>query len=118
MPDTIRVNEELGIIEIESHGVVSKDDIAASFEKLREILREKDIHKILVDTTKQEMMPTTGEIYELFSSFPPEFKMALLIDETQATANDVSLVEAVTVNRAIATRLFSDRDEAIAWLTE
>lgn len=117
MPDIVRVNEDLGIVEIESHGVVSKDDIAASFEALKQILAERKIDKLLVDTTKQETMPTTGEIYELFTAFPPELKMALLIDTSQATADDISLVETVTVNRAIAARIFTDRDDAIQWLT-
>lgn len=118
MPDVVRVNDELGIVEIESHGVVSKDDIAASFDQLKAILETQKIDKLLVDTTKQETMPTTGEIYELFTAFPTEYKMALLIDESQKTAEDISLVETVTVNRAIDARLFTDRAEAIAWLTE
>ena len=41
MPDIIRVNPELGIIELESFGVVSKEDIAESFIKLRQIIEEQ-----------------------------------------------------------------------------
>ena len=79
MPDRIRLNEDHGVIEVQSYGQVSKKDIAESISKVREVLSSKGISKILVDTTKQETMPSTTDIYMLFSDFPREFRLALLM---------------------------------------
>ncbi len=72
MPDVVRVNGELGIVDIVSHGVASKDDIAASFDQLKTLLETQKINKLLVNTTQQETMPTMGNIYKLFTASPSE----------------------------------------------
>ena len=41
MPDRIHVDEDRGIIEVKSHGLVSTEDIAESIRKVRQILNEK-----------------------------------------------------------------------------
>jgi len=116
MPDKIRVNENLGIIEVKSLGEVSKDDIEQSIAKVREIYNERNIKKILVDTRRQETMPDTLDIFDLFSTFPREFKLALLIVESQATAEDISFGETVGVNRGVLVKIFYDEEQALQWL--
>ena len=118
MPDTIRVNQALGIIEIESFGKVSKEDIAGSIARVREVFEEQGINRVLVDTTGQESMPGTLSIYDLFSTFPQEVRVALLVGSSQATGQDLSFVETVSRNRRIEVKIFEDRDEALRWVAD
>lgn len=41
MPDRIRLNEDRGVIEIESYGVVTKVDIEESISEVLQILIDK-----------------------------------------------------------------------------
>lgn len=116
MPDRIHIDESRGLIEIESVGVVTKADIAASIATIRQHAESKNIHRILVDTTMQATMPSTTEIYELFSEFPRRTRTALLTDESQPTAEDVAFVESVSINRGTQMKIFFKKDEALAWL--
>ncbi len=116
MPDRIQVDEDRGIIEVESYGVVSKEDIAESITKVRQLLNEKGINRILVDTTGQETMPDTIGIFDLFSTFPREFRLALLVQKSQATAEDIRFLETVGVNRGILVQIFHEGEKALQWL--
>ena len=116
MPDKIQVNEDLGIIEVESFGKVSKDDIAQSIANIREIFVEKNITRILVDTRKQETMPSTMDIFGLFSVFPREFKFALLVEQSQTTKESLSFAESVGVNRGVCMKIFDEKESALHWL--
>jgi len=118
MPDRIRLNEGLGIIEVDSYGSVTKEDIAGSISGVRRILEEKGINRILVDTRGQEAMPGTVSIFELFSRFPLGFKVALLVKKSQPTSADQSFVETVAVNRGIQIQIFHRKTEALEWLDQ
>lgn len=116
MPDKIRLNEDRGIIEIESYSVITKVDIAESISKVQQILNDKGINKILVDTTKQDTMPSTLAIFDLYSTFPQEFRIAILIQKSQVTAEDISSAETVAVNRGVLMKVFCEKEPALQWL--
>jgi hypothetical protein len=116
MPDQVRVDEDAGIIRIESLGEVSKDDIAVSIEKIRQIFSELGFNRILVDTTGQEAMASTAEIFELFSSFPREFVLAMIAEQSQVTAKDIAFAETVGVNRGLMMKVFHEEEKALEWL--
>ena len=117
MPDEVHVDEERGIIKVESYGIVSTEDIENSIGKVREILTERGLNKILVDTTRQETVPGTAALFDLFSTFPRNLKAALLSRESQITVEDLRFVENVSVNRGIFVRVFHTEDEALGWLS-
>jgi hypothetical protein len=117
MPDEVRLNGEIGIIEVESHGVVTKEDITSSIRQIQQIQEETGISRLLVDTTRQDILPGPIEIFEIFSVYPREIKTALLVDRSQATARDVEFVETVALNRGKQVRVCYDREEALRWLT-
>ncbi len=116
MPDTVRLNEEDGIITVESYGLVSEEDIEKSIEKIHQIQSETGINKILVDTTRQESMPDTIGIFRIFSTFPRDFKLALLCHRSQATADDLIFGENVGVNRGVQVSMFEEELQALKWL--
>jgi len=118
MPDKINVNEELGIIEVESFGLVTKDDISESINAARELHDSKDVVKILVDATKQNKMPGTVDIYNLFANLPLKFKIAILARESGANFNDLKFGVTVAKNRGTLIKLYTEKQEALDWLNK
>lgn len=118
MPDEFKINESLGIIEIRSSGIVSKEDIFNSIQKSRQAYAEIGISKIFVDTTKQEKMPGTVDLFNLFANFPREFALALLATKNQVTVEDILFAENVAVNRGVQMKIFYDSDKAVEWLKQ
>jgi len=119
MPDEILVNEAVGIIEILSFGKITRDNIEKSFEKINELYETTGINKILVDTTKQESMPGTLDIFEIFSKIPDKTWIALIKNKHQATWPDIRFSETVAFNRGLYNlRVFDYKSDAIDWLNE
>ena len=116
MPDRIFVDEDIGIIVVESIGEISVDDINQSIAKIQEILNKKGISKVLVDASRQESLPSMIDSYDLFSTFPRDFMIAILVKEYQITEEELNFIETVAVNRAIRMQIFSERENALAWL--
>lgn len=116
MPDKIKINEESGIVEIISFGAVSKRDIESSIAKTNQINEEIGINKVLVDTTEQDSMPNTFDIFSLFSQFPRDLRVALLANQDQPTSQEILFSETVAVNRGLTVRVFKSREEALSWL--
>ena len=116
MPDEVRYNQELKIIEVESYGDVTRDDILGSIEKIKRIQTDTGVDKLLVDTTRQEKLPDSVDIFEIFSAYPRTIKTALLLNPTQATAEDVEFVETVALNRGKKMKALDDRERALQWL--
>ena len=118
MHDGIKVYEDRGIIEIYSYAKSSKEDIAKAISEAQQIFADRGFNKILTDTSKQDAMPSTIDIFDLFSNFPREFRTAMVLDKNQKTEKDLSFAETVAVNRGIQIKIFFDRELALQWLDE
>ncbi len=116
MPDEISIDKALGIVRINSYGLVSKSDIAESIAKVSRIFEVEGISKIIVDTTRQDSAPSTTSIYDLFSTFPSHLMAAILVHASQPTVEDQRFIELVSMNRGKLIRLFTSEKEAMAWL--
>ena len=120
MPEEVKLNEEEGVIEVSSHGVVTKQDIADSVDIISEIKRNKGINKVLVDTREQTSMPNTIEIVELFiEKFPDNMKVAIITSEKQPTKRDIDFAEVVAANRFFDKfKMFPSKEQALAFLNQ
>ena len=116
MPDRIRLNQELDIIELQSFGDTTGVEIANSIQQILEIRQASGVNRLLVDTTQLESMPSTIDLLEIFSAYPRDLKTALLVDKFQATVDDVEFVETVGVNRGKNMQMHYDREKALRWL--
>lgn len=116
MPDKVSLNKKTGIIEVRSSGIVSRHHIENSIATVKRIFEETGHHRILVNTTEQTSMPNTVDIFDLFSTFPPELRVALLARKGQITENDLAFTELVAKNRALQISVFSDKNKALKWL--
>jgi len=118
MPEKVTPNEAHGIIEVSSYGVVTKQDIMNTVDIALKVTREEGINKVLVDTRRQTVMPNSSEVTEMFSDFPDDFKVAILVSEKKPTAKDVVFLETVAVNRFFKYQAFSSEEKALAWFNQ
>ena len=116
MPEDINVDEQSGIVNIRSYGVVSKNDLVEVIEKVKEINKKKHISRVLVDTREEERLIDTLDMYDIFTHFPSELRVALLAEESQKTFKDVSFVETIAQNRGFKIKKFLSKDAGMEWL--
>lgn len=116
MAENIRINKEDGIVEVVSLGIVTKENIESLITKIKQIGNEFGINKVLLDTTKQELMPDITSIYEIFSKMPCNLRIAILANQEQNTLHDVKFAETVARNRSIQVKIFFLREAALEWL--
>lgn len=118
MPNDILINEELKLITISSHGVVSPQDMQATLKDLQSIMSEKDICCVKVDTSRQLEMPSMSSLVFLIDEFPEDMKFALLLSEDQATQDDLKFLEDACAKKGKLLKCFYDNAEAEVWLGE
>ena len=116
MPDQIRINEKLKIIEVHSAGEISKDDITNTISTALSIYNDQGIFRTLADVTQVEKLPPLPEIYKLFSTLPKDLIISFLIKKDQTTLKDITFIETVALNHGARIRLFFRQDSAISWL--
>jgi hypothetical protein len=118
MPETVRIDRELGLIEVVAVGHVGEEDIAGSLKKIAEIGRETGIRGVLVDVTEQIGEPALAEMFELMSRLPAQTRFAVFSSSEQGLLETHQFSEPVATNRGFLLKLFSSRLDAVAWLTE
>jgi hypothetical protein len=99
-------------------GELTKTDIAELRQYTVDLVRGEGLQGSLLDVTACVNAPSPSQLMvaAIQSPLPPMFRRAYLVGKNlQAEAN---AVETAFVNRHAKARVFSDRDEAIAWLTE
>ena len=116
MPEEVKINDELKIIEVISFGDVSNEDILASVASVAKIFKETRISKVLVDTTEEKSFPSTFEVLSIASNMPRDMRFALFVRETQSTKRDVHFFETVALNRGFSFQTFTSKNEALKWL--
>jgi hypothetical protein len=117
MPETVTVNEELGIVEIRSFGKVTREDLARTVDQVERVRREIGTDRVLVDLRGQESLPGTLDLFAFGAEvLPRTLRVAGLVCADQATIDDLRFGESVARNRGAELRLFDSFDEALAWL--
>jgi hypothetical protein len=116
MPSSVKLNKAGDLIEIQSYGVVTKEHIAESIARVKELNKKSAISIILVDTSKQEKLPDAFELIKLANTFPTQMKVALLITESQPTKDGIHFVETANLNRGVDVKYFTDKQQAVQWL--
>ena len=116
MPEEIRINLELEIIEVLSYGKVTGDTLDASLQEVIRLEKETGINRILVDTTNQTEMPGVMTVYNFANELPRNIRFAVVASEQQVTKEDQDFFETVARNRGFIVREFASRDKAITWL--
>ena len=116
MPENVTINKELGIIEIYSHGDVTRYDLDLSFATINQIGEDTGIRMVLVDTTEQKKVPSIIDVINFVVKLPVTFRCAVIVSEKHPTQNDQVFPETVAYNRLFNMKEFFSRREAIDWL--
>lgn len=114
--DEVYVNEKEGIIEVVSSGVITRQDMESTRDKLQRILGEKGISRVLIDTARLRSLPSTMDLFEVWETYSRDFKTALLVTASNPINKDIAFAETVGVNRGQIVKMFWDEEEARRWL--
>jgi hypothetical protein len=118
MPNDLLVNETQKLITIKSHGKVTPDEMGGTLKELQSIMQDKEICCVMVDTTKQDEMPSMSSLVFLIEEFPDDMKFALLLAEDQATEDDLKFLEDACAQKGKLLKCFKSENEADTWLQE
>jgi hypothetical protein len=121
MPETVTVLEEQRIIEVRSFGYVSAEDWEQSVDTVMELVRDRGMTKVLVDSLDLVSMPRTWTLYEFgnllaATKFPASVRIAAVIDGP--LRENLKFIETVAINRGRQIKIFAAIDEALDWLNE
>ena len=118
MPNEVTFRKGQGIVEVQSHGAVSRGDLERGREAVRALCIKHGVSKVLVDTTGAEQLPSSMELFDFAASFqnalPSPTRVAVAIGTR--FRSDLRFVETVAFNRGAHLRLFDSTPEALGWL--
>ncbi|MGD9420030.1 MAG: STAS/SEC14 domain-containing protein [Verrucomicrobiota bacterium JB025] len=118
MPETLKVNNELGIIELRAFGVLKKEEMLQTLEELKRLSAEHGILRLLADVSAVEHGPSVDETFEIFSSYPEGMKHAIVseVPLPPKVVRDVRFIENLSIRRKRAIGVFDSREDAVRWL--
>ena len=116
MPQKVSVNTELGMIEVESYGVVTREDLTRSLEQVETRTKETGMHKVLVYTPKAEQLPSYLELDDFGAAIPPYLKVAVVVAVGQPTERKALFVVNVAKLKGARVKRFVSKEQALAWL--
>ena len=116
MPDRITINEDLGIIEVYSHGELTLDQVRNTISESIRISHEKNIYKVLVNTLDLVKIPGVVDVFKIFSELPQKLFIAHVMSIDQIKRDLLLFGENVALNRGKNVKFFDTIEEAVAWL--
>ena len=117
MPDDVRIREDLQIIQVDSHGDVTAENLKRSLEEVVRIHQKRGLSKVLVDATKQRSLPDTVPVFQFGSELAEASrKLKFAIVSSRKTVAAQKFLETAAVNRGACVQVFDSVDAALAWL--
>ncbi len=121
MPYSIRPLPHLNVVEICYTEYMTLEEAESAREEARRILDEHGLRRILVDTRQAQVRLSTMDLYRFGSSLnqvlPFGTRIATLYTEEAFSSEDARFLESVSSIRGIPFRVFTEVDEALAWLS-
>ncbi len=121
MPWQTRLLEPERIVESTFSGLLSPAELTAGFTGSVALGKQGDTLLFLADCTALEGGHSLLDVFSLLNMFESmglnrRVKEAVLLGESTPAADRLEFYETACRNRGYMVRLFSDRDQAIAWL--
>jgi hypothetical protein len=122
MPWDVRYIEESNVVETRYSGRLTTDELHEVVVATFELAKARRTHMYLGDCSELGAPDSLLDIYSLvkfYETLPvdPGAKEALVLPATQAVQDDLGFYETVAQNRGFNVRLFTEREQALAWLT-
>jgi len=124
MPWSVEYDSELGTVSCRYVGRVTDDDFRQATLKAFELAKANSTNRFLIDDSKWEGGASIVGLYDLpklFTElgFERESRGALILPSSGTLqAEDARFFETVCINRGWQVKLFTDRQEALDWLTD
>jgi hypothetical protein len=121
MPWKLGYDPELGLVQLDITGCLTKDDLEVSAKCTISLGREKNTNLILVDATKLEGVSSAVDIYNLPQYYDElksdrQNRLTLILPAAEEAINTVEFYRTVCRNRGWNVENFKKRQEAIDWL--
>lgn len=119
MPETVRIREDQGIIEVRSYGRVLLEDMLCSQKKTDRIYQERGYTKTLIDAREAIRLPSTVDLFIFGIGLRETFianvgKFAVVVSEK--TRSSLEFVASTARKRGVQMMTFSSVQEATGWL--
>ena len=124
MPYTVAYLEDHGVVETVYSGTVTLEELQSALTDTGVVAAENLCNRFLIDAREQGGAEGSTfdilKLAEFLSSLPLDVieREAILPPPTPQTVDDVHFFETAARNRGLNVLMFSDRDEALAWLSE
>lgn len=119
MPDKVTVHEASQIIQIESYGNITIEDLWDSLDAVFKIRLDRGLENVFIDASKQTAFPSTLPVYEFGERVATSVQgMRFAIITGPATRGAVDVLKAIVCKRGGQVNVFTSADAAITWLTE
>ena len=123
MPWSYEYNSTFDVIEVAYRGSTSNQDLQESTSKFIDIEHEKGINRFLVDTSDMELEATLLDVHDIpetqyeVEGADREGKVALILSTSRFERQAGLFYRDACQNRGWLVEAFSDRKEAMDWLT-
>jgi hypothetical protein len=119
MPETVKVREDQGIIEVRLYGRIVLEDMLRSQRAVDRIYQERGYTKTLIDAREGTQLPSTVDLFIFGIGLRDTYianagKFAVLVSE--ATKPGLELIAATARKRGVQMMTFTSIKEAAGWL--
>jgi hypothetical protein len=120
---TVRFDESAGVVEMLLAGANSGEELDAAMVQAGMLGAEMLANRYLVDCREAAGGGSAFDVLavaEFLAAIPPGVieREAVLLPRDVTAAQDMRFFETAARNRGLNVRVFDDRDQAVAWLTE
>ena len=119
MPEKVTIREDLQIIQVESYGEVTTEDLKGSLDAVFKIRQDRGLTEVFVDATKQTSFPSIVPAFKFASKLAETVRsMRFAVATAPETRHNQEFLETVASNRGAQVKVFDSADAALAWLTK
>jgi len=110
------------LVCVTNAGILSLSDYQRGAEQAVALMDKQAVWRCLIDNRELNNQVSVSDIFKLPTFFthiglPRTVRAAILISDATPKREDHEFFETVCVNKGYGFRLFTNRDEAPAWLT-
>ncbi len=121
MPCHVMINPAHPVIEISFSGSITRFELADALRETLALAEAHDTCRILADCSQLAGGHSSIDLYYLAetvstSGIAHRLKEAVLLPELPESSENVKFWETTCFNRGIRVSLFTDRQQALAWL--
>lgn len=117
MPHNCSFNEEDRVIAVRSHGEISLIDITTVLSDVERLRSETGVGLVFVDVRDQTANSLTLDISGISQKIYSGLVIAYWVASDQPTSNELSIMESLFKNKGCTIGRFTDRDDALNWLS-